>query len=244
MMLRLHVISIVEFLLKQNRRKRRVAKITTDKQCITIFTLAFLMLFFSGCSKTYYSAMEKVGKHKRDIMVDRVEDARDSQADAQEQFKSALEQFDSVVKLKETNLKKAYDRLSSEYEDSEEAAQDVSAHIEKVESVAEDLFDEWEQELTEYQNSELRRSSKKKLRSTQRRYRDMLATMHRAEASMEPVLKIFKDNVLFLKHNLNAQAIGSLQSEFANLKGEIQTLIREMNAAIKSSNSFIADINK
>jgi hypothetical protein len=230
------------FLFKPNGREERVAKITTDKQCITIFTLAFLMLFFSGCSKTYYSAMEKVGKHKRDIMVDRVEDARDSQADAQEQFKSALEQFDSVVKLKETNLKKAYDRLNGEYEDSEEAAQDVSARIEKVESVAEDLFDEWEQELTEYQNSELRRSSKKKLRTTQRRYKEMLATMHRAEASMEPVLKIFKDNVLFLKHNLNAQAIGSLQSEFANLKGEIEVLIREMNAAIKSSNTFIADI--
>ncbi|MCP4341072.1 MAG: DUF2959 domain-containing protein [Desulfobulbaceae bacterium] len=230
------------FLFKPNRREERVAKITTDKQCITIFTLAFLMLFFSGCSKTYYSAMEKVGKHKRDIMVDRVEDARDSQADAQEQFKSALEQFDSVVKLKETNLKKAYDRLNGEYEDSEEAAQDVSARIEKVESVAEDLFDEWEQELTEYQNSELRRSSKAKLRTTQRRYKEMLATMHRAEASMEPVLKIFKDNVLFLKHNLNAQAIGSLQSEFANLKGEIEVLIREMNAAIKSSNTFIADI--
>jgi DNA repair exonuclease SbcCD ATPase subunit len=219
-----------------------MAKIITEKQYVTIFTLAFLMLFFSGCSKTYYSAMEKVGIHKRDIMVDRVEDARDSQAEAQEQFKSALEQFDSVVKLKETDLKKAYDRLNSEYEKSEEAAEKVSTRIEKVESVAEDLFDEWEQELTEYQNKELRRSSKEKLKTTQKRYKEMLTSMHRAEASMEPVLKIFKDNVLFLKHNLNAQAIGSLQSEFANLKGGIDVLIEKMNAAIKSSNTFIADI--
>ncbi len=65
--------------------------------------------------------------------------------------------------------------------------------------------------------------------------------MHQAEASMEPVLKIFRDNVLFLKHNLNAQAIGSLQGEFANLKGEIDTLVRKMNIAIESSNKFIAD---
>lgn len=221
-----------------------MAKNIICKQYLTILTMALLMLFFSGCSKTYYNAMEKVGIHKRDIMVDRVEDARDSQAEAQEQFKSALEQFDSVVKLKETNLKKAYDRLNTEYEDSEAAAQEVSDRIAKVESVAEDLFDEWEQELTEYQSRDLRRSSQKKLRATQGRYKEMLTTMHRAEASMEPVLKIFKDNVLFLKHNLNAQAIGSLQSEFANLKGEIEVLIREMNAAIKSSNSFIADINK
>ena len=70
----------------------------------------------------------------------------------------------------------------------------------------------------------------------------MLTSMHQAEASMEPVLKIFKDNVLFLKHNLNAQAIGALQGEFANLKGEIDVLIRKMNAAIESSNKFIEDI--
>ena len=219
-----------------------MAKIVFRKHYLTIFFMVLLMFSFSGCSSTYYSAMEKVGIHKRDLVVDRVEDARDSQEEAQEQFKSALEQFDSVVKLKETNLKKAYDRLNIEYEKSAAAAEEVSTRIEKVETVAEDLFDEWEQELTEYQNKELRRSSGDQLRATEKRYKTMLASMHRAEASMEPVLRIFKDNVLFLKHNLNAQAIGSLQSEFANLKGEIDILIRKMNDAIQSSNTFIADL--
>ncbi len=205
-----------------------------------VFTLCSLGLV--GCAGTYYSAMEKVGKHKRDIMVDRVEDARDSQAEAQEQFKSALEQFDSVVKLKETDLKKAYDSLSSEYDKSEDAANKVTNRIDKVESVADALFDEWEDELDEYQSKDLRRSSREQMKRTEVRYREMLASMHQAEASMEPVLRIFKDNVLFLKHNLNAQAIGSLQSEFANLKGEIDILIRKMNTAIESSNKFIADI--
>ena len=197
---------------------------------------------FAGCSSTYYSAMEKVGKHKRDIMVDRVEGARDSQAEAQQQFKSALEQFDSVVKLEETDLKKAYDSLNKEYEKSDAAAAKVSERIDKVESVADDLFDEWADELDEYQNKELRRSSKKQLDQTKDRYKEMIASMHQAEASMEPVLKIFRDNVLFLKHNLNAQAIGSLQGEFTNLKGEIDSLVKKMNTAIESSNKFIADI--
>ncbi len=217
-------------------------KKTTKEQCVTVFMLAFFLLLFSGCTQTYYSAMEKVGIHKRDIMVDRVEDARDSQADAQKQFKSALAQFDSVVKLQDTDLKRAYDKLNSGYEDSLEAAKEVSSSIDNVESVAEDLFDEWKKELKEYQNKTLRNSSRQKLQTTQKRYKDMLASMHRAEASMEPVLKIFHDNVLYLKHNLNAQAIGSLQSEFADLKGQIDVLIKEMNAAIKSSNAFIADI--
>lgn len=204
-----------------------------------VLCCAFLI---TACSSTYYSAMEKVGKHKRDIMVDRVEGARDSQAEAQEQFKSALEQFDSVVKLEETDLKKAYDSLNSEYEKSEAAATKVSDRIDSVESVADDLFDEWEDELKEYQNKELRDSSKAQLKSTKSRYKEMLASMHQAEASMDPVLRIFRDNVLFLKHNLNAQAIGSLQGEFTNLKGEIDALIKKMNTAIESSNKFIADI--
>ncbi|TKB11680.1 DUF2959 domain-containing protein [Desulforhopalus sp. IMCC35007] len=207
---------------------------------ITIVLCCASMLV--SCSSTYYSAMEKVGKHKRDIMVDRVEGARDSQAEAQQQFKSALEQFDSVVKLEETDLKKAYDSLSKEYEKSDAAATKVSERIDKVESVAGDLFDEWADELDEYQNKELRRSSKKQLDRTKDRYKEMIASMHQAEASMEPVLKIFRDNVLFLKHNLNAQAIGSLQGEFTNLKGEIDSLVKKMNTAIESSNQFIADI--
>lgn len=213
-------------------------------QAIASFPVVGLVvvLLMVGCSSTYYGAMEKVGVHKRDIMVDRVEGARDAQTEAQEQFKSALEQFDSVVKLQETDLKKAYDKLNSEYEASKEVADKVTARIDKVESVADALFDEWQDELEEYQSADLRRSSKDKLQQTRYRYKEMLASMHQAEKSMEPVLRIFHDNVLFLKHNLNAQAIGSLQGEFQNLKGEIDELISKMNQAIDDSNRFIEDI--
>ena len=200
--------------------------------------------YLTGCSKAYYGAMEKVGIHKRDILVDRVEGARDAQSEAQEQFKSALEQFGAVIKIENTDLKKAYDKLNAEYEDSEKAAAKVSERIDKVESVADALFEEWEEELKLYKSADLRRSSKQKLHNTKTRYREMLASMHRAEKSMTPVLRTFRDNVLFLKHNLNAQAIGSLRAEFSNLKGEIDGLIKNMNEAIKTSNKFIADIKQ
>jgi hypothetical protein len=200
--------------------------------------------FFWGCSTAYYGAMEKVGIHKRDILVDRVEEARDAQSEAQEQFKSALEQFGAVIKIENTDLKKAYDKLNAEYEDSEKAAKKVSERIDKVESVAGDLFEEWEEELSLYKSADLRRSSKQKLQITKTRYREMLASMHRAEKSMTPVLRTFRDNVLFLKHNLNAQAIGSLREEFSTLKGEIDGLIKNMNEAIQTSNKFIADIKQ
>jgi len=196
----------------------------------------------SACSGTYYNAMEKVGYHKRDILVSRVEKARDSQEEAQEQFANALAQFGSVVKIDDSNLKQAYEKLNAEYEDSEEAAEDVSDRIDNVESVSKALFKEWQEELELFQNKSLRATSEKKFKDTQKRYSQMIATMHKAESSMEPVLKTFRDNVLFLKHNLNAQAIGALRGEFNTLKADIDKLIGKMNTSIESSNKFIAEM--
>jgi len=229
---------------RSHKEENMKKKTTLIPVCLILITVLFVLFLVGGCSKAYYGAMEKVGVHKRDILVDRVEGARDAQSEAQEQFKSALEQFGAVIKIENTDLKKAYDKLNAEYEDSEKAAEKVSERIDKVESVADALFEEWEEELNLYKNADLRRSSKQKLQNTKTRYREMLASMHRAEKSMTPVLRTFRDNVLFLKHNLNAQAIGSLRAEFSSLKGEIDGLIKNMNEAIQTSNKFIADIKQ
>ncbi len=208
------------------------------------FLLICTVLVITGCASTYYSTMEKVGYHKRDILVDRVESTRDAQADAQEQFKSALEQFASVIQMQDTDLKQAYERLNNEYEDSESAAKEVSERIENVESVAEALFDEWQDELALYQNQSLKAASRKKLKETRSRYGEMLKTMKRAESSMQPVLNTFRDNVLYLKHNLNAQAIGALRGEFSSLKADISRLIEKMNLSIEHSNQFIQSLKE
>lgn len=213
-----------------------------SRPMLLIITALALIPLLGACSNVYYGAWEKMGVHKRDILVSRVEKARDSQADAQEQFKSALEQFDSVVRLKDTDLKRAYENMNGAYQDSKNAADEVTSQIDNVESVADALFEEWEKELELYENAELRRESKKQIDATRSRYGKMLSAMHQAEKSMHPVLRTFYDNVLFLKHNLNAQAIGSLRGEFSTLQGKIDGLIKQMNAAIASSNQFIAGL--
>ncbi|MCG7922438.1 MAG: DUF2959 domain-containing protein [Candidatus Thiodiazotropha lotti] len=204
--------------------------------------IVLLLILLTGCSSVYYDTMESVGYHKRDILVNRVEAAKDAQSDAQEQFKSALDQFASVIRLEESDLKRAYDDLNHEFESSESAAQEVTDRIDKVESVAEDLFEEWQEELELYENQKLKAASKQQLSKTKSRYRGMLKSMRQAERTMQPVLNNFRDNVLYLKHNLNAQAIGSLRGEFGNLKADITNLINRMNQSIKRSDEFIRDM--
>jgi len=209
---------------------------------LRLLPLLAALLLFGGCAQVYYDTMESVGVHKRDILVDRVEEARDSQSDAQEQFQSALQQFASVIRLEESDLKRAYEELDDEYRACESAAVSVSNRIEKVESVADALFEEWQQELDLYENKSLKASSAKKLSQTRAQYQEMLASMKRAEKSMQPVLRSLRDNVLYLKHNLNAQAIGALRGEFGMLKTDIDTLINRMNQSIDRSNSFIQNM--
>jgi uncharacterized protein YhaN len=201
---------------------------------------AALLIMLGGCDTAYYKTMEHLGHHKRDIMVDRVESARDAQEEAKEQFESALEKFSSVVTVQNGDLKQQYDQLKAEYDKSQARAQAVSDRVDAVEEVSEDLFAEWEKELAEYSSAKLRRSSEQKLLQTRRQYDQLIRAMRRAEQKMDPVLTAFKDQVLFLKHNLNAQAIASLQNELSSIESDVALLIREMEASIREADTFIS----
>lgn len=207
--------------------------------------LSVMILGMAGCAtanKVYYAGMEKVGFHKRDIMVSRVEDVQESQKEAQVEFKSALEQFGSLVNIKDSNLKRAYEKFNDEYEDAKGAAEDLSARIDKLENVSVALFDEWKSELKLYKSEKLKSQSQKQLNATYAKYKTMMKAMRNSQKSMKPILATFQDNVLMLKHSLNAQAIGALQGEFGNLKREISSLISKMNKSIKASDAFIKEM--
>ena len=171
-----------------------------------------------------------------------VEAAMGSQEEAKEQFKSALDQFASVVNIEDSDLKSMYENLSDEFDEASERAEDVSEHIDDVESVSEDLFAEWRTEIEQYSSADLKRSSQTQLRSTETKYKALLGSMRKAEDRMEPVLNVFRDQVLYLKHNLNAQAISGLRSELNAVENDVAVLIADMEDAISRSQAFIEDI--
>lgn len=199
----------------------------------------FFSLLAAGCQSTYYQVMEKVGIHKRDIMVDRIEDTQAAQEQAQKQFQSALEQFQSVINFDGGNLETAYNDLNAEYQDSLSAAENVRERIAGVKSVSDALFDEWEEELTLYKSESLRRASAQKLNDTRRQYQRMMVSLEKSEQRMQPVLDAFQDQVLYLKHNLNARAISALKGEFNTIKADIDRLIRDMQVSIDQSRRFV-----
>ena len=197
-----------------------------------------------GCQAAYYETMEKLGYHKRDLMVSDVKKARDAQQEAKEQFASALDRFSKTLNIQGGELQDKYESMNKEYERSEAKAQAVRDRIASVEDVSAALFKEWNAELKEYSNATLRKNSERQLAQTRTQYAQLIKAMKRAESKMDPVLAKFKDQVLFLKHNLNAQAISSLKGELVSVEGNVELLIKELNASIKEADAFIATISK
>jgi len=212
----------------------------SNRQIRSISVLSLIcLLTLLGCKSAYYSTWEKFGVYKRDLLKKRVIAARNDQQAATTEFKDALTRLKELTGFEGGNLEKAYNSIKDDYDKSNSRAQKVRTRIKDVEEVAADLFREWEKEIQEISTPSLRDKSREQLRDTRQRYDQMHNALKRAEASMEPVLTRLHDQVLFLKHNLNAAAIASLKGETANIQNEIAKLIEDMKRAVTEADKFI-----
>ena len=213
----------------------------------SLLVLLAALLVLPGCRSTvqdaYFNTLERFGKDKRELLGQRVEAARDSQEEAKEEFQSALEQFQALTGYDGGDLQDTYERLTDAYEQSQERAEDVSDRVQAVDDVAQALFREWEAELGDYTDAGLRRRSEGQLRTARARYGELYQAMQRAEGSMQPVLGVLGDQVLYLKHNLNARAVAALDSEVARLETDVAALIRDMERSIDEANAFIREMD-
>lgn len=209
---------------------------------LLVFTTFVLLL--NGCSTMYYGTMEKMGVHKRDIMMDRVKAARDTQDEAKKQFLSAMDQFKNVINFKGGDLEREYNKLNATLQKSESEALAVRNRISAVEDVSDALFKEWRNEIKLFSSDTLRTSSKQKYDITEAKYKELIKSMKMAEAKLEPVLVPLRDQVLFLKHNLNAKAIAGLSEELASVQVNVDSLVRDMDVAIAQADRFIAALKE
>ena len=211
--------------------------------CSVLALVAAAGLGASACDAVYYKTMKRFGMEKRDIMVDRVRDAQKAQTEAKEEFQTALERFKAVIEVEDSSLEKKYQTLSKELERSEDKAKAVHDRIKSVRDVSDDLFKEWDKELGKYSDRSLRAESERDLRETRRRADTLIASMTRAEKRIAPVLAPLRDRVLFLKHNLNARAIGALGKELSTMRADVDSLVADLGAAIKEADVFIKEMD-
>lgn len=206
-----------------------------------------ILLLAAGCQTTreaYYNAWEGMGYAKRERLADNVKAASKEQDEAKKEFTSALAEFKSVVNYDGGDLEPIYNKLNDKYKDCQSQADDVNAKIASVKHVGDALFSEWQGEVKQIKDDpSLQRQSQSLLDKTKNSYGELIDRMDAAAASMQPVLTKFHNRVLFIKANLNAQAIASLKGTELDLGKDIDKLIKEMEASIAEADQFIAEIS-
>lgn len=202
-------------------------------------TISSFILILLSCQTTYYSVWEKLGKEKRHLLKDQVSEARTEQEEASEEFVDVLTRIKEIYGFEGGDLEDFYNKLNSDYKACKKRAEAVDTRIEKVDRIATDLFEEWEKEIDEMANEKFRSDSMQSLRMAKKRYTRLNDAMTKAKSRMEPVLIHLKDYVLYLKHNLNAQAVGALKQEVGDIENEVEKLIVDIAKSVAEANSFL-----
>ena len=213
-----------------------------------LISLCFAGLFLamgSGCQTVYNSTMENVfGYEKRELLKKSVTALRQDQQQAQAEFKDAMTRLKELYAFQGGGLEKSYNQVRSAYDRCEAEAKDVHRRVENMEGIAHAMFAEWGKEIKQYTNPALAENSRRQLQETKERYAQLSTSVRASEASMKSVLAQLKDQVLVLKHNLNAAAIGSLKGEAAGIQSQLEALIASINSSIAEADTFIESLAK
>ena len=211
-------------------------------KAVRIAAVLTLAVTLSGCSTLYYSSMKKLGKEKRDILVSRIEDGKQAQQDASKQVKTAYEAFKELTNFQGGDLEKVQKSLSKEFDDVEDRANKVTDRIASIDKVGQDLFTEWSGEIDQMSNGAMKNDSRKLLKETRDRHLKLMKQMKSSEAKLKPVVQAFRDQVLYLKHNLNARAINSLKKTVIEIDDDIAALVKDIDASNAEADRAIAGL--
>ena len=190
------------------------------------------------------AAWEQLGKEKRHLLADQVEDVRDEQGQASEEFKDVLSRLKSMYGFDGGELESFYLKLQDDYESCADRAESLEDRIDNVKTIGADLFAEWEGEIDMISNPKFKSQSRRNLTETRQRFAKLERSMDRSRASMNPVLQQLSDYVLYLKHNLNARAVGALKQEADDIELGVSSLIQDMQTSIDEADRFLEHFEK
>lgn len=204
--------------------------------------LVLCTFFLGSCTTIYYNFWETFGQEKRDLLRSNIVKTQEAQDEVQNEFKDTLERVRSEYSFDGGSLEKTYDQLNADYEDAQQRVEHLSSRINKVEDIAGDLFAEWKEEAGQISNRSYQRDSLRKRRQAMKKFERMLTAMRRVEKTTDPVLTKLKDQVLYLKHNLNARALGSFKLEFQKIERELTALNSEIHRSTEVASEFIGTL--
>ena len=204
-----------------------------------ILTTIAISTALVGCKSTYYEAAETVGYERREMLTDRMQDARDSQVAAKQQLQTALYTLRRVGSVPEEEVADLHHDLETEVDRTDEQIEDLHEDIASVESVAQAMFDDWEDDLAKYESEDLRSRSRQELQETRQSYRELIGSLRETEQKLQSVIPPMKDQVLSIEHAMKAGRAPEKSDDLEEVREKISTLIEDLDDSIDRTQRFI-----
>ena len=203
-----------------------------------IWLIGMIIVFLGGC-QTVREGAESSAQPKRNPLIGEVRNVRVAQQQTKDQFLMTLASFGALIDQTGGEVRNGYEAFSDELQKSESMAAALRERIGHLEEKGRLYFEPRESSLYGFTDRGSDQTGDAKSNATHQRYQDLLRAMKQAEQDIDPVLTVFRDQLVFAKYNLNAEAIARLQDELAAVEADTATLVGKLDSAIAEADTFI-----
>lgn len=204
-----------------------------------VFLPALVFVLFLGGCETVQNGAEPSAQPNRDPLIGEVRDVRTAQQEAKKQFLVTLERLGALIDQGGGEVRSRYESFGDEFQKSESMAAALRERIDHLEERGRLYFERRESSPYGFAARGSDQANGAKLDATHQRYQALLHAMQEVEQDMDPVLTVFRDQLVFAKYNLNAEAIARLQDELPSIEADTAALVGKLDAAIAEADTFI-----
>ncbi len=202
-------------------------------------TAAMVLLLLSGCASTYLSVWETLGFQRRDLLVARVENAREGADASVAAFERVLDDMMPIAMRDAPVADTRFAALDAAFRDAQDSARRLSSEIEQVETVSQGLFLEWESELAKSRDSDHKRNEQRELATSRQAYNTLIGQFRSAEVGFSPTLNTVRDSIRVLQRNRAEPRSQEDRNALLSLRGDVDRLASELRRAIAVANDFV-----
>jgi hypothetical protein len=160
-------------------------------------------------------------------------------ADTKLQLVKTLDIYNALMADDAKDRKKLYNSLQKEMENTEKRRATIGEVAATMSAEADTLFKQWTDSAAAIENADLRKKSEERLAATKASYAEIGTVGQKASDLYGPFMKDLQDQVTFLGHDLNAEAVASLKPEAAKINEAASKLIQSIDDTITTANTNI-----
>ncbi len=181
--------------------------------------------------------------HKRtDEHIEKIERASDEMKDLRKHLDKVFEAYHKTLREGTDKRRSSYNELVKALERCEEKTKELRKRHEEMDKQAEEYFKRWKNSVKDIKNADLEQRSEGRLETTRRRYREVSESWKGMREDYEPVLAELRDQIVYLGHDLNEDAVLSLKEDAAELEELASALFRSMEGFGSTADEYISGL--